>query len=212
MASLFHYRKEYKQLKLNREELLADPFNQFNKWFDDAEKAGIEEPNAMILSTSGNNLRPSSRIVLLKNYTSDGFSFFTNYDSKKGQQISENPYASLLFPWHNIERQVRIEGMIEKLSEEISDEYFQNRSVGSRLGAWTSKQSREIPSREFLEKKEQEFKIIFKVGIIPRPSDWGGYILKPDLFEFWQGRENRLHDRFEYKIVKSGWKINRLSP
>lgn len=212
MASLYNYRKEYNLMKLDRPDLLSDPIEQFNKWFADAEIEGIEEPNVMILSTTGVNQRPASRIVLLKDCTTDGFSFFTNYGSKKGQQISENPFGSLLFPWHTIERQVRVEGKIEKLPEEISDQYFKSRPAGSRLGAWASQQSTEIPSREFLENREKEFILKFKDGIIPRPPDWGGYILQPDLFEFWQGRKSRLHDRFQYTLEKDSWKITRLSP
>jgi pyridoxamine 5'-phosphate oxidase len=199
-------------MKLDRTDLLPDPIEQFNKWFADAEIEGIEEPNVMILSTTGVNQRPASRIVLLKDCTINGFSFFTNYGSKKGRQISENPFGSLLFPWHTIERQVRVEGKIEKLSEEISDQYFKSRPAGSRLGAWASQQSTEIPSREFLENREKEFILKFKDGIIPRPPDWGGYILRPDLFEFWQGRKSRLHDRFQYTLEKDSWKITRLSP
>jgi pyridoxamine 5'-phosphate oxidase len=212
MASLYDYRREYRQMKLDIVDLLLNPVEQFNKWFTEAEKAGIDEPNVMILSTTGNDLRPSSRIVLLKDCSDDGFTFFTNYTSKKGHQINENPYGALLFPWHTHERQVRIEGRIEKLPEEISDQYFLSRPEGSRLGAWTSPQSKEIPSRAFLDRKEEEFRTRFKDNVIPRPLDWGGYILKPDLFEFWQGRENRLHDRFEYLISGNEWKLRRLAP
>jgi len=212
MSNLYDYRKEYQQFKLDINDLLPNPVEQFNKWFAEAEKSGIEEPNVMILSTTGINLRPSSRIVLLKDCSIEGFSFFTNYSGKKGGQIQENPYGALLFPWHTLERQVRIEGRIEKLSGELSDQYFENRPEGSRLGAWTSPQSMEIPSREYLVKKEEEFKMKFKDHRIPRPPNWGGYILKPDLFEFWQGRENRLHDRFEYQKNGDIWKIIRLAP
>lgn len=212
MPKLYDYRKEYTQLKLDQEDLLPDPIDQFNKWFADAEHWGIEEPNAMVLSTVGKNLRPSSRIVLLKECSGNSFSFFTNYNSKKGLQINENPYACLIFPWHTMERQVRVEGKLEKLPDSLSDEYYNNRPFGSRLGAWASEQSKEIPSREYLERKEAEFKEIFKENSIPRPPHWGGYKLIPDLFEFWQGRENRLHDRFEYVPESDKWKIRRLSP
>jgi pyridoxamine 5'-phosphate oxidase len=212
MTNLYHYRKEYNRKKLERDDLLSDPVEQFIKWFKEAEDSGIEEPNIMVLSTAGNNLRPSSRIVLLKDCTNEGFTFFTNYQSKKGKQIEENPFGCILFPWTVMERQIRIEGKLEKLPDNISNKYFQSRPVGSRIGAWSSDQSAEIPSRAFIEKKEKNFRMKYKDEIIPRPPFWGGYVLIPDLFEFWQGRESRLHDRFEYKLINNDWKIARLSP
>jgi pyridoxamine 5'-phosphate oxidase len=197
---------------LSEEQLKSDPFDQFREWYDEAIASNMTDPNAMILATCGANKRPSSRIVLLKEVANDGFTFFTNYHSKKGCQIEENPLGSLLFPWHSVERQVRIEGIIVKISPAKSDEYFNNRSEGSRIGAWTSPQSQEIPSREFLEIMEEKYKNAFKADTLPRPPHWGGYKLLPDLFEFWQGRENRLHDRFEYYKKKGFWKIRRLAP
>jgi pyridoxamine 5'-phosphate oxidase len=166
----------------------------------------------MILSTVSESHRPTSRIVLLKEFNKKGLVFFTNYNSKKGKQIGKHPYGALLFPWHGMERQVRIEGKIKKISGSGSDAYFESRPEGSKIAAWASSQSEEIPSRQYLKAQEKEFKQKFQDGRIPRPPEWGGYRLIPDLFEFWQGRENRLHDRFEYKLQKDKWIINRLAP
>lgn len=212
MSDLFHLRKEYTNGKLFPEDMDMNPVDQFQKWFEQISMSGMPDPTAMILATSGAENRPSSRIVLLKEFTSEGFSFFTHYDSKKGQQIAENPYGSLLFAWHFLERQVRIEGKICKLSTEKSDQYYDSRPVGSRIGAWTSPQSKEIESREYLEIREQKFQSEFKPDSIPRPAEWGGYILIPDRMEFWQGRENRLHDRFEYRLKHDSWEMVRLAP
>lgn len=212
MKSLFQLRKEYRQGNLNIEDLETDPVDQFQKWFEQISMLGIPEPNAMVLSTCGKDRRPSSRLVLLKEFSKEGFTFFTNYHSKKGRQIDENPYGSLLFAWHYLERQVRIEGGIEKLDDVRSERYFENRPVSSRIGAWTSPQSDVIESREFLEKREAEFRSQFDPYSIPRPPEWGGYILKPDLIEFWQGRESRLHDRLEYRKKGDSWEIVRLAP
>jgi len=212
MSIQFNFRKEYGKSKLDRNDLADNPFEQFLKWIDEALESAIEEPHAMILSTSGFNNWPSSRIVLLKDCTNKGFTFFTNCNSKKGRQLVENPYASLLFPWHQMERQVRIEGKVTKLSAEESDAYFDTRPEGSKLAAWVSPQSEEITSRDFLDLKINEIASKFKNQPIPRPIYWGGFILVPDLFEFWQGRENRLHDRFEYAMEGGNWKIRRLAP
>lgn len=212
MSEISQIHKEYLNGSLTEDQLNPDPFKQFHEWFEQMLASGLPDPNAMVLSTSGSDNRPSSRIVLLKGITLQGFTFFTNYYSKKGQQIDHNPYGSLLFPWQALERQVRIEGRIEKVKPEKSDEYFRHRPEGSRIGAWTSPQSEEVPSREFLEIMEQKLRDKFKANTIPRPPQWGGYRLIPDLFEFWQGRENRLHDRFEYFIDNELWKIRRLAP
>ena len=205
MSELYQLRNEYLNGSLSEDELNPE-------WFDQVLASGLPDPNAMILSTCGSDMRPSSRIVLLKEYTQEGYTFFTNYYSKKGRQIEQNPYGSLLFPWNALERQVRIEGKIVKVDASKSDEYYQNRPDGSRIGAWTSPQSEEIPSREFLEIMEEKLSKEFKASTIPRPQQWGGYRLIPDLFEFWQGRESRLHDRFEYYPDKGSWKIRRLAP
>jgi pyridoxamine 5'-phosphate oxidase len=210
--SIHHYRKEYCKSSLDRKDLTDNPFDQFEKWFGEARQSTIEEPNAMVLSTINFQNRPSSRIVLLKDFTTNGFSFFTNYNSKKGNHLSQNPYASLLFPWHQLERQIRIEGKVVKISSNESDAYFNTRPEASKLGAWASPQSEEIDTRESLDLKYKEITYKFRNIPIPRPQHWGGYILVPDLFEFWQGRKNRLHDRFEYLLENGNWKIRRLAP
>jgi pyridoxamine 5'-phosphate oxidase len=212
MSVNYNYRKEYGSKRLDLSDLSNDPFDQFGKWFSEAMLFGIEEPNAMILSTTGLQNRPSSRIVLLKDCTFKGLTFFTNYNSKKGKQLGMNPYASLLFPWYQMERQVRIEGKVEFISQAESDIYFESRPEGSKLSAWISPQSEEIISGISLETKSEEIARRFQNKIITRPPYWGGYIFIPDLFEFWQGRENRLHDRFEYISEHGNWKIRRLAP
>jgi len=212
MADLNNFRKEYDQEELDEKRLSPDPFKQFDTWFNDAIDGGIDEPNVMVLSTVSELNRPSSRIVLLKEYNGKDFAFFTNYNSRKGKQIEKNPFGSLLFLWHTMERQIRIEGRIEKLAEEKSDSYFRSRPAGSRIGTWASPQSEEIPSRDYLEKLELEFRQKFQNKPIPRPENWGGYRLIPDLFEFWQGRKNRLHDRFEYSFNRNKWNLTRLAP
>ena len=212
MDDLHRYRKEYFHSALNESELLEDPLLQFHLWLEDALKTTIEEPTVMVLSTVNKKFQPSSRIILLKKVDESGLSFFTNFNSKKAKEIEENPRGALLFPWHEMERQIRIEGTIEKVSEKESDEYFLHRPPGSRIGAWASPQSKVIPSREHLEKLEDELKKQFVAESIPRPPHWGGYRLIPHLYEFWQGRENRLHDRFEYTPENEKWIIRRLAP
>ncbi len=212
MNDFYKFHKEYLQSHLVESELLEDPLLQFHFWMEDALKSVIEEPTAMILSTVNSKSQPSSRTVLLKKVDEAGLSFFTNYNSKKAQEIKNNPRGALLFPWHEMERQVRIEGTIEKVSEKESDEYFQHRPAGSRIGAWASPQSEIIPSREHLEKLEKDLRNQFVANSVPRPPHWGGYRLIPHLYEFWQGRESRLHDRIEYKLNKDKWTINRLAP
>lgn len=212
MTESNNFRKEYEKEKMFESDLSGNPFKQFDNWFAEVADKGIQEPNVMVLSTVSDTCRPSSRIVLLKELSDKGFSFFTNYQSKKGKHINKNPFGSLLFPWHTIERQIRIEGVIEKISEAESDAYYNSRPAGSRIGAWASPQSTEIPSRKYLEDLESKFKQKFQHGNIPRPSNWGGYRLIPDLFEFWQGRDHRLHDRIEYKLIEKSWIIRRLAP
>jgi pyridoxamine 5'-phosphate oxidase len=209
---IYPFRKEYSSGTLTSNDLLPDPFDMFSKWFEDASRSGIEEPNAMVLSTVGKNYRPSSRIVLLRESDKIGFIFFTNYQSKKGKQIDEISMGALLFPWHAMQRQVRIEGFLEIIPEKASSEYFESRPKESLVAAWISPQSREIPSRDYLDENVLKFKIKYKDKQIPKPPFWGGYKLIPDLFEFWQGRENRLHDRFEYYREEKDWKIRRLAP
>lgn len=210
--SINNLRREYKLNKLSEETVQKNPFNQFEIWFDEVMKVGLIEPNAMILATADYKARPSVRVVLLKGLNKNGFTFFSNYTSRKGKNLTENSSASLLFFWVELERQVRIEGIIKKISRAESKKYFNTRPLKSRLAAWTSEQSEMIPSREYLDAKFQIFKREFKGRQIPLPPDWGGFRLVPDYFEFWQGRENRLHDRICYRKIKTGWKIFRISP
>jgi pyridoxamine 5'-phosphate oxidase len=199
--SINNLRREYKLNKLSKETVQKQPFNQFDSWFNEVLKVGLVEPNAMILATADSKAKPSVRVVLLKEYSSNGFTFFTNYTSKKGKNLSDNSSASLLFFWVELERQVRVEGVIKKISRSESKKYFNTRPLDSRLAAWTSEQSKMIPSRDYLEAKFQIFKRQFKGKQIPLPPDWGGFKLVPEYFEFWQGRESRLHDRICYKKV-----------
>lgn len=210
--SINNLRREYKLNKLSEKTVQQDPLNQFEKWFKEVLKVGLIEPNAMILATADNKAKPSVRVVLMKEYGREGFTFFTNYNSRKGQNLSDNSHASILFFWAELERQVRVEGLIKKISRTESKKYFDTRPLESRLAAWTSEQSKMIPGRDYLEAKFQIFKRQFKGRQIPVPPDWGGFRLVPEYFEFWQGRESRLHDRICYKKVTKKWKIFRLSP
>ncbi|MHC1704368.1 MAG: pyridoxamine 5'-phosphate oxidase [Tenuifilaceae bacterium] len=205
-------RKEYSLKKLDESEVNYNPFIQFGLWFDEILNSAIPEPNAMILSTATLDGKPSSRVVLLKQFNKNGFSFFTNYNSRKGTQIEQNPYGALVFFWPELERQVRIEGKISKASEAESDEYFTTRPAGSKLGAWASPQSQVVPNRKFVESLKVDFQNQFEGKSIPRPANWGGYRLSPTLFEFWQGRPNRLHDRIQYTLKDNLWVIERLAP
>ncbi len=212
MADLNELENDYEENELNEDNLIQDPFKQFDIWLEDAINEGLDDPNVMILSTVSESNRPSSRIVLLKEFNQKGFTFYSNYHSKKGKHLKKNSYGSFLFPWHTMKRQVRIEGKIDKISQEESDAYFDTRPFGSKIEAWASPQSEKIPSRDFLENKEKELNQKFEGRSVPRPSNWGGYRLIPDLFEFWQERGNRLHDRFEFNLVKNKWIIKRLAP
>lgn len=206
-------RRDYKLHALDESNTAADPFVQFTQWWSEAIKSAIDEVNAMTLATATPDGIPSARIVLLKGYDENGFVFFTNYNSGKGKEIAENPHAALLFFWKELERQVRIEGTVEKLDARSSDEYFTSRPAGSRIGALASPQSEKIGSREILEKKYAEIEAQYETGAIPRPLHWGGYIVKPISFEFWQGRPSRLHDRLLYSLNPDrSWKIERLAP
>lgn len=211
--SIADIRKEYKLQSLTEKEVTADPFLQFGKWWDEAIHSDISEVNAMTLATASNDGVPAARTVLLKGFDERGFVFFSNYNSFKAQQLLENPRACLVFFWKELERQVRITGLVEKTSTEESDEYFNSRPEGSRIGAWASPQSRVIADRQWLEDNEKKFQQSFRNKTIERPEHWGGYRVRPVNMEFWQGRPNRLHDRIQYSLQENGnWQIERLAP
>ena len=206
-------RKAYSQKILSEQFIHINPIRQFTIWWEEAIVSGIDEVNAMTLATASADGIPSARIVLLKGFSEKGFVFFTNYNSYKGKQLLENPKACLVFFWKELERQVRITGIVQKTSEQESDEYFHLRPIASQLGACISPQSTIIENREWLEKKYNEFEEQNSEDTIQRPSHWGGYIVKPVIMEFWQGRPSRLHDRIEYSIQEDGeWKLVRLAP
>ncbi len=206
-------RKNYSQKGLSENDADANPVQQFEKWWNDTLAANIEEANAMTLATASMEAVPSARIVLLKDFSEKGFVFFGNYNSFKGQQLSENPKACLVFFWKELERQVRITGLVFKLSAAESDEYFHSRPEASRIGAWVSPQSQVIDSRDWLDNQFQKLEKEMQDTGIQRPPHWGGYIVKPVIIEFWQGRPSRLHDRLQYTLQDDGkWKMERLAP
>jgi pyridoxamine 5'-phosphate oxidase len=205
-------RREYRRGELLESQALADPLEEFALWFADAQKAGEIEPNAMTLATADPRGAPSARIVLLKEFDARGFVFYTNYTSRKGEQLAANPHAALVFFWPKLERQVRIEGRVRRVTPRESDTYFQVRPRLSRIGAWASPQSRVIASREELERRDAEMIKQFGDGPVPRPEVWGGYRLVPRRIEFWQGRPCRLHDRLDYLRQRGKWTIRRLAP
>jgi pyridoxamine 5'-phosphate oxidase len=206
-------RYEHAGKGLRRSDLNPDPIKQFANWFTAAIEAGIPDVNAMSLATAGRDGRPSVRIVLLKTFDQDGFVFFTNYESEKGKQLEANPYAALAFYWIELDRQIRISGMVKKTSREESQSYFHSRPVGSQLSAWASRQSEVLDGRRMLDARMAEVSERFVDKPVPLPPHWGGYRLKPERMEFWQGRANRLHDRFRYTRQASGnWLIERLAP
>ncbi|HSN88132.1 MAG TPA: pyridoxamine 5'-phosphate oxidase [Thermoanaerobaculia bacterium] len=209
-------RRDYSLTGLAEADALADPIAQFQAWFADVLEGDRHDPTAMTLATADREGRPSARIVLLKGYDERGFVFFTNYGSRKGRDLEENPRAALVFYWPDFDRQVRVEGAVERASREESEEYFRSRPLGSRLGAWASAQSAVIAGREELERRLLEVEERFLAGDtadVPAPDFWGGYRLSPETIEFWQGRPSRLHDRLRYtRLPEGGWRIDRLSP
>ena len=211
---LSNYRKSYKKKELSRKDAPENPMELFQKWFYEIDNHfAIDEGNAMTLSTIGLDGYPNSRVVLLKKYTYEGFIFYTNYDSNKAKAISKNQNVCLSFFWHSAERQIVIKGKAEKIAENLSDGYFESRPLGSRLGAWASQQSQVIESRKALDEKLKKYEEEFENKEVPRPEFWGGFIVKPVEFEFWQGRPNRMHDRIRYQLQRDyNWKIERLQP
>ncbi len=211
MNNLADLRQSYTRGKLSESQVNQDPIKQFNKWFKQAQLAKCPEPNAMTLATATLDGIPSARTVLLKGISEGNFVFYTNYESQKGFELIANPQASLLFYWHELERQVRIDGVASKTTSDMSNEYYESRPLGSKIGAWASPQSAVIPDRSFLEKEEKSF--LKKWGEHPpRPAHWGGFILNPLRIEFWQGRPSRLHDRILFVNEKNSWNIVRLAP
>jgi len=206
-------RKSYSQKSLSESDIENNPIRQFDKWWREAVASTIDEVNAMMLATASADGIPSARVVLMKGFSENGFVFFTNYDSYKGKQLMENPKACLVFYWKELERQVRITGMVQKISEQESDEYFHSRPFTSQLGACVSPQSTVIENREWLEAQYRDLEKKVSNGLVQRPEHWGGYIVKPVIIEFWQGRPSRLHDRIEYSLQENGeWKPVRLAP
>lgn len=210
--SIADLRKEYTRHGLSESDVDPDPLIQFQRWFDQAVEAGLIEPNAMTLATATPDGKPSARMVLLKGVDNGGFVFFTNYESRKGKELAANPWAALVFYWPELERQVRVEGRVERVSPEESDAYFTSRPNGSRIGAWASRQSSVIVSRAELEQRVADLEQFYVGREIPRPPFWGGFRVIPDTIEFWQGRPNRLHDRLRYRRDTGCWIIERLSP
>jgi pyridoxamine 5'-phosphate oxidase len=205
--------EDFSQQGLREEDIDPDPIQQFRVWLEGADSAGLREPNAMTLATCMPDGRPSARMVLLRGLDQDGFSFFTSYESRKAGELTANPHAALVFWWPALERQVRIEGTVERTTAEESDNYFRTRPRGSQMGAWASKQSEVIAGRIVLEQRMAELEQEYAVGEVPRPPFWGGFRVRPIVIEFWQGRRNRLHDRIRYSRVEGGgWRIERVSP
>ena len=205
-------RKSYEKAELNEHASHADPLQQFDQWLTEAIASEVPEPNAMTVATVGSNLRPSTRVVLIKGFDARGIVWYTNYESQKGQELAGNPYAALQFHWVELERVVRIEGLVEKVSEKESDDYFHSRPLDSRIGAWASPQSQVIPDRMVLVTAAAKYGAKFMLNP-PRPPHWGGYRLKPDTWQFWQGRKSRLHDRLRYRLEDDArWTRERLAP
>lgn len=213
MTNLHDFRKDYKRDTLSRDDMSDNPIVQFELWMKDAiTSEAVAEPNAMTLVTSTPDGKPSARVVLLKSFNEEGFVFYTNYESRKAIELTDNPYASIVFDWHVMERQVRIEGVAKRVSEEESDKYFYSRPKGSQLGAWVSPQSTFIDGRKELEARQIKIESDFKEKPITRPPNWGGFVVEPHTIEFWQGRQSRLHDRLIYIKTGDKWILRRLAP
>lgn len=213
MTNIAAIRKDYQLQQLDEAHASTDAISQFNNWWQDAIKSNIEDVNACTLATASSNAKPSARIVLLKGFDQNGFVFFTNYQSHKGRELDENPQACMVFYWKELERQIRIEGLVQKVAASESDDYFLSRPTGSQLGAWASPQSTVITNRQQIEENVKKYEAEFENKPVTRPEHWGGYLLQPQLLEFWQGRSNRLHDRLQYNLQENGqWQICRLAP
>lgn len=213
IAHLRKTRLDFTKQTLDETEVHANPLNQFENWFKDAVDSQVNTPDAMVVATCSKEGKPSARVLLLRNFDEHGFVFYTNYHSKKAANMNDSPYAALIFFWPELERQIRIEGSVQKHDDKESDKYFVLRPDGSKLGAWSSQQSAVVDNRAVLDEKFEEMKKHFSGGEIPRPPFWGGYNVKPTHFEFWQGRPNRMHDRISYSLMEDNtWKIERLSP
>lgn len=210
--SIADLRLNYSLKQLNESEVNPDPIVQFQTWFAEAVAAELPEPNAMTLATASKTGVPSARIVLLKGLDSRGFVFYTNYESRKGEELLENPQAAIVFLWAVLERQVRIEGRVEKVADAETEAYFHSRPLSSQLGAWSSEQSRVVADRSVLERRFQDFQNQYAAQEIPRPPHWGGFRVIPHQIEFWQGRPSRLHDRLRYRLSRDDWQIDRLAP
>lgn len=211
MNDIAQLRKSYERAELSESAAQADPLAQFTQWFDAARRAGVPEPNAMTLATVGSDLRPSTRVVLIKGFDARGIVFYTNHDSRKGRELAGNPYAALQFHWVELERVVRIEGVVERVSDAESDAYYASRPLDSRIGAWASPQSQVIAGRSMLVAAAARYAAKFRLDP-PRPPHWGGLRLAPDRWEFWQGRKSRLHDRLRYRLEAGAWVRERLAP
>lgn len=210
--NLQNLRQDYRVASLSENDVAANPFLQFKKWFSDAVEAQLYEPNVMTFATADSDGKPSARIVLLKGFDENGFVFYTNYESRKANDLVENPQAAAVFFWAELERQVRIEGIVSKIDKETSEAYFHSRPIGSQIGAIASPQSSVITDRKILEEKVLMLTAEYEGKVIPKPDNWGGYLIEPKRIEFWQGRSSRLHDRITYDFIEGSWKISRLAP
>lgn len=205
-------RADYTRGGLTEADLLPDPVAMFRRWYDEAHAAGVHEPNAMVVATAGRDGTPSARLVLLKGVSEDGFAFYTNQRSRKGLELADNPRCALLFPWHPLERQVRVDGVAEPLPQDEVDAYFAVRPRGSQLGAWASHQSQVVAGRDELAREYADVEARFGDGEVPTPEEWGGYLVRPQALEFWQGRPGRMHDRLVYRRDGAAWRTERLAP